>query len=194
MEWPLEISPRNTDRMDQSRLVRVSKYLSKHLRHDPGRIGVTLDAAGWVNVDILLDAARTHGFPITPAELHQAVTTNDKQRFTLEDGRIRANQGHSVEVHLNLPVVEPPPVLYHGTVARNVDAIRVEGLRRMNRHHVHLSPDRETAVRVGSRRGTPVVLAVDAGAMHAAGHVFMVSVNGVWLTEHVPLEFLRFPS
>ncbi|GAA1264778.1 RNA 2'-phosphotransferase [Sphaerisporangium rubeum] len=180
--------------MDQRRLVRVSKYLSKHLRHDPGRIGVTLDGAGWVDVDTFLDAARTHGFPITSAELQQVVVANDKQRFTLEAGRIRANQGHSVEVHLDLPAVAPPPVLYHGTVSRNLGAIRTDGLRRMNRHHVHLSPDRETAVRVGSRRGAPVVLVVDAAAMHAAGHEFMVSANGVWLVEHVPREFLRFPE
>ncbi|MEO3808312.1 RNA 2'-phosphotransferase [Sphaerisporangium sp. B11E5] len=180
--------------MDQRRLVRVSKYLSKHLRHSPDRIGITLDQAGWVDVDTLLDAARTHGFPITAAELHQVVAANDKQRYVLQDGRIRANQGHSVPVQLDLPVTAPPPVLYHGTVARNIAPIRAEGLRPMNRHHVHLSPDHETATRVGSRRGAPVVLAVDAAAMHTAGHEFMVSANGVWLVSHVPPGFLRFPG
>ncbi|MEU8104443.1 RNA 2'-phosphotransferase [Nonomuraea muscovyensis] len=180
--------------MDDQRLVRVSKYLSRHLRHDPGRIGVELDPHGWVDVDTLLAAAAAHGFALTRRELELAVAGNDKQRFTLEDGRIRANQGHSVPVDLDLPVAVPPPYLYHGTVARHLAAIRAEGLRPMRRHHVHLSPDRETATRVGARRGRPVVLAVDAGTMHAAGHAFRVSVNGVWLVDAVPVAHLRFPG
>ncbi|MFC6082788.1 RNA 2'-phosphotransferase [Sphaerisporangium aureirubrum] len=180
--------------MDERRMVRVSKYLSKHLRHQPELIGIALDEGGWVDVDVLLQAAGAGGFPITLDELEQVVAANDKRRYVLEDGRIRASQGHSVPVHLDLPVVEPPAVLYHGTVGRNVAAIRVEGLRPMNRHHVHLSPDRDTASRVGGRRGVPVVLVVDAAAMRAAGHEFMVSANGVWLVDHVPPGFLRFPG
>lgn len=175
-------------------MIRISTYLARHLRHDPERIGLTLDAAGWVPVDDLLDAAAEHGFPITPQELRQVVEANDKRRYAIEDGRIRASQGHSVPVELGLPVVEPPAFLYHGTVARNVAAIRREGLRPMSRHHVHLSPDRETAVRVGARRGVPVVLVVGAGDMHAAGHRFLRSANGVWLADHVPPGYLRFPS
>ncbi|MGW4629789.1 RNA 2'-phosphotransferase, partial [Streptomyces rubiginosohelvolus] len=139
-----------------------------------------------------------HGFAISRAELDHVVTVNDKRRFTVESGaadvggdRIRANQGHTVAVDLDLPPAEPPAYLYHGTVARVMDAIRAEGLRPMTRHHVHLSPDRETATRVGARRGRPLVLTVDAGAMHRAGHVFRVSANGVWLADAVPPEFLR---
>jgi putative RNA 2'-phosphotransferase len=180
--------------MDERRMVRVSKYLAKHLRHEPERIGLELDEHGWTDVDAFLGAAAAHGFPITEAELAQVVQDNDKQRYALENGRIRANQGHSVTVDLNLPVCEPPAVLYHGTVAASLPAIRAEGLRPMSRHHVHLSPDRHTAGRVGARRGRPVVLTVDAAAMRAAGHAFHVSVNGVWLVDRVPPAYLRFPA
>lgn len=182
----------NENDMDDRRVVRVSKYLSKHLRHQPERIGLVLDEGGWVEIDTLLAAAAGHGFPITRDELEHVVAVNDKKRFTIEGGRIRASQGHSVDVDLGLPPATPPPYLYHGTVARNLDAIRTEGLRPMNRHDVHLSADRETATRVGARRGRPVVLAVDAGAMHRDGHVFHVSANGVWLTREVPPRYLRF--
>ncbi|WP_329346326.1 RNA 2'-phosphotransferase [Streptomyces microflavus] len=173
--------------MDERRTVKVSKYLSAHLRHQPERIGLTLDDNGWVAVGTLLDAAARHGFPVTRAELDHVVAVNDKRRFTVDGDRIRANQGHTVTVDLDLP----PAYLYHGTVAPAMDAIRAEGLRPMARHHVHLSPDRETATRVGARRGRPLVLTVDAGAMHRAGHVFRVSANGVWLADAVPPEFLR---
>ncbi|MFJ8048100.1 RNA 2'-phosphotransferase [Streptomyces luteogriseus] len=180
--------------MDERRTVKVSKYLSKHLRHQPERIGLTLDEAGWVEIDTLIAAATAHGFLFTRDELDQVVATNDKRRFAVEGTRIRASQGHSVEVDLGLAPAAPPAYLYHGTIARSLDAIRAEGLRPMNRHAVHLSPDRETANRVGARRGRPVVLAVDAGAMHRDGHVFHVSANGVWLTESVPARYLRFPA
>ncbi|MET9685260.1 RNA 2'-phosphotransferase [Streptomyces coeruleorubidus] len=180
--------------MDERRTVKVSKYLSKHLRHQPEGIGLALDEAGWVEIDTLIAAAAAHGFPFTRAELDHVVATNDKRRFAVEGGRIRASQGHSVEVDLGLPTATPPAYLYHGTVARNLDAIRAEGLRPMNRHAVHLSPDRETATRVGARRGRPVVLTVDAAAMHRDGHVFHVSANGVWLTHAVPARYLRLPG
>ncbi|MFF5898266.1 RNA 2'-phosphotransferase [Streptomyces argenteolus] len=177
--------------MDEKRTVKVSKYLSKHLRHRPERLGITLDPHGWVEVDELLGACARNGFTITPEELDHVVAVNDKQRFAVDAGRIRANQGHSVTVDLDLPPAAPPSYLYHGTIAQALDSIRSEGLRPMNRHHVHLSPDRATAVRVGARRGVPVVLSVDAGAMHRAGHLFHVSANGVWLTDAVPPAFLR---
>lgn len=180
--------------MDERRTVKVSKYLSKHLRHQPDRIGLVLDEGGWVEIDALMAAATAHGFRFTREELDQVVATNDKKRFAIEDTRIRASQGHSVDVDLGLPLATPPPYLYHGTVARHLDAIRAQGLRPMNRHDVHLSADRETATRVGARRGRPIVLAVDAGAMHGDGHVFHVSANGVWLTKGVPPEYLRFPG
>ncbi|GGV73073.1 RNA 2'-phosphotransferase [Streptomyces massasporeus] len=180
--------------MDERRTVKVSKYLSKHLRHQPERIGLTLDEAGWVEIDTLIAAATAHGFRFTRDELDQVVATNDKRRFAVEGTRIRASQGHSVEVDLGLAPATPPVRLYHGTVARSLSAIRAEGLRPMNRHAVHLSPDQETATRVGARRGRPVVLTVDADAMHRDGHVFHVSANGVWLTEAVPARYLRFPE
>ncbi|MFJ6541950.1 RNA 2'-phosphotransferase [Streptomyces sp. NPDC091385] len=178
--------------MDDRRTVKLSKYLSKHLRHQPERIGLTLDAGGWVEIDALMTAAAAHGFPFTRAELDHVVAVNDKKRYAVEGTRIRASQGHTVRVDLGLAPATPPPYLYHGTVARSLDAIRAEGLRPMSRHDVHLSADRETATRVGSRRGRPIVLAVDAAAMHRDGHVFRVSANGVWLTESVPARYLRF--
>ncbi|KUL40412.1 RNA 2'-phosphotransferase [Streptomyces sp. NRRL F-4489] len=180
--------------MDHQRSVRISKYLAKHLRHEPQRIGITLDAQGWVPVTELIAAAARHGFPFSRAELAAVVAGNDKQRYALENDRIRANQGHSVRVDLGLPEAVPTGFLFHGTVTRHIAAIRQDGLRPMSRHAVHLSPDRETAARVGARRGKPLVLAVDAPAMYRAGHVFRVSANGVWLTERVPPEFLRFPG
>jgi putative RNA 2'-phosphotransferase len=180
--------------MDDRRTERISKYLARHLRHDPGRIGITLDPQGWVGVDELLAAAARDGFPFSRAELERVVATNDKRRYALDGDRIRASQGHSVAVDLGLPAVEPPAVLFHGTVGRSLPAIRAEGLKPMARQHVHLSPDRETATRVGARRGRPVILTVDAGAMHRAGHVFHRSENGVWLTAAAPPAFLRFPD
>ena len=180
--------------MDERRTVKVSKYLSKHRRHQPERIGLVLDEGGWVEIDTLIAAARAHGFSFTRDELDHVVAANDKKRFAVDGTRIRASQGHSVEVDLGLAPATPPPYLYHGTVAAHLGAIRAEGLRPMNRHDVHLSPDRETATRVGARRGRPVVLSVDTGAMHRDGHVFHVSANGVWLTKAVPPEYLRFPE
>ncbi|MEJ1198360.1 MULTISPECIES: RNA 2'-phosphotransferase [unclassified Streptomyces] len=179
------------EHVDDRRTVKVSKYLSKHLRHQPERIGLALDEAGWVEIDTLIAAAAAHGFRFTREELDHVVATNDKRRFAIEGTRIRASQGHTIDVDLALPAATPPPFLYHGTVARHLDAIRAEGLRPMNRHDVHLSPDRETATRVGARRGRPVVLSVDAAAMHRDGHVFHVSANGVWLTKSVPPRYVR---
>ncbi|MEU8591115.1 RNA 2'-phosphotransferase [Streptomyces sp. NPDC048664] len=183
-----------TEGKDERRTVKVSKYLSKHLRHQPERIGLTLEEGGWVGIDALLAAMDAHGFPVTRAELDHVVATNDKQRFAVEGGRIRASQGHSIDVELGLPEATPPAHLHHGTVAGALDAIRAQGLRPMNRHDVHLSADRETATRVGARRGRPVVLTVDTGAMHRDGHVFHFSANGVWLTRTVPPGYLRFPG
>lgn len=178
--------------MDRQRVVSVSKYLSRHLRHQPDRIGITPDAAGWVDVDELLAACARNSFPITPEQLRHVVAVNDKQRFSFDDTgtRIRANQGHTIEVSLDLPVSAPPDRLYHGTIDRSVGTIRREGLRAMKRHDVHLSPDVETARKVGARRGKPVILKVDAAAMAAAGHEFRVSANGVWLVPEVPPEFI----
>lgn len=170
------------------RATRISKYVSLVLRHDPAAGGVVLDAEGWTTVAELLAGATARGLAVSPAELAEVVRTSDKQRFALSpDGlRIRANQGHSVAVDLGLAPAAPPATLFHGTVERFVAAILTEGLRRQARQHVHLSPDVETARRVGSRRGVPVVLRVDAARMHAQGFAFLRSENGVWLTDAVP--------
>jgi putative RNA 2'-phosphotransferase len=181
-----------TDRMDSQRLVQISKTVSKHLRHKPSALGLTLEPGGWVRVDALLEAFARKGFDLTRQELDEVVVKNDKQRFSFDPSRerIRANQGHSVEVDLGLEPTEPPETLYHGTAHANLGAILETGLVRMKRHHVHLSHDTETAHRVGSRHGKPVVLRVNAKAMRDAGFVFYRSENGVWLTEAVPAEYL----
>jgi len=179
--------------MNDKQRTRASKFLSKHLRHDPCGLGLTLETGGWVSVDALLDGCGRAGMPLSRDELAEIVAGNDKQRFAFDETgtRIRANQGHSVEVDLRLEPTEPPAVLFHGTGADTVPVVLLEGPRKMRRHHVHLSPDVETATRVGARHGRPVVLAVDAAAMTRAGHRFYVSANWVWLTDEVPPAFLR---
>jgi putative RNA 2'-phosphotransferase len=174
-------------------VVRVSKFLSRVLRHAPESIGLTLDPQGWAGVDELLDGAKRAGVPLTPELLQQVVAENDKQRFTLSaDGRrIRANQGHSIPVDLGLEPRQPPAQLYHGTADRFVADIRRDGLSPRRRNHVHLSPDEATATRVGARHGRPVVLVIEAALMHDAGHTFYLSDNGVWLTDRVPPEFIN---
>ena len=174
------------------RLVTVSKYLAKHLRHAPDALGLTLQPGGWASVDDLLAASAGAGFAISYDELIECVETNDKKRFSFDEtgDLIRANQGHSVEVDLQLVEREPPEILFHGTVERFIAPIMAEGLKKGKRHHVHLSKDVETARKVGSRRGKPVILRVEAGKMHGAGFPFFLSVNGVWLTDAVPAAFL----
>ncbi|HEY7375954.1 MAG TPA: RNA 2'-phosphotransferase [Polyangia bacterium] len=173
----------------------ASRFLSFVLRHRPDAIGVALDRAGWVDVDALLAACRAHGRAISRAELEEIVATSPKRRFTLgDDGRrIRAAQGHSVDVDLGYAPAQPPAQLFHGTVAAKLKAILATGLRRMRRQHVHLSADEETARAVGGRRGRPLLLTVAAGRMHADGHVFYLSANGVWLTEEVPPAYIAVP-
>jgi putative RNA 2'-phosphotransferase len=171
--------------------------LSKYLRHRPEELGLKLAPGGWVPVDELLAAATRRGFPISRTELDEIVARNDKKRFAFDASgtRIRAQQGHSVPVDLNLEPVMPPPVLYHGTSERNLPKILREGLKKMRRHHVHLSPDEATAVKVGARHGRPAVLSVDATAMRRDSWTFYRSGNGVWLVEHVPPRYLaRIPS
>ncbi|MBO4205351.1 RNA 2'-phosphotransferase [Micromonospora echinofusca] len=180
-------------------LVRVSKRLSRVLRHAPESVGVTLDPHGWVPVDDLLTALARHGTQVSREQLHEVVADNDKQRFALRTGAdgvtwIRASQGHSarVGVDLGLAAVAPPEVLYHGTPTTNVASILATGLHPGRRQHVHLSADVPTALTVGRRRsGSVAVLTVRAGLMAAAGYVFHRSANGVWLTAAVPAEFVR---
>ncbi|MBR7835944.1 RNA 2'-phosphotransferase [Actinospica durhamensis] len=178
-------------------MVKDSKFLALVLRHDPGKVGVELDGAGWVAVDVLLAAAGAHGRRISRAQLDRVVAQNDKKRFEFDEAgaRIRASQGHSVPVELGYAPSEPPEVLYHGTATRYLESIFRDGLVPGKRHHVHLSADTATAVKVGTRHGKPAVLTVAAARMRADGHEFYCSTNGVWLTEKVPTGYLgRVPE
>ena len=173
-------------------LVTKSKLLSLVLRHDPGAIGITLDENGWASVADLLDKTSANGTKITREELLEIVETNEKKRFALdtERGRIRANQGHSLQVDVELSVMTPPEELFHGTALKNAELIFAQGLLKQARQHVHLSPDVATARIVGSRHGSPVVLRVASGLMAREGFEFYLSKNGVWLTNEVPARFL----
>lgn len=178
--------------MNDARLVKISKSLSKHLRHDPAGLGLTLAPGGWVGVDDLLAAYAHRRISLSRADLEEVVAHNSKQRFSFDPtgALIRANQGHSVEVDLQLEPSLPPALLYHGTGHLTAPIIAREGLHKMRRHHVHLSADPETARAVGARHGRPVIFTIDAAAMSSAGHIFYRSANGVWLTDTVPPEFL----
>ena len=175
--------------------VRQSRFLSRVLRHAPGSIGLTLDDAGWADIDALLSCANAHGAALDRAALDEIVASNDKQRYAYDaaGARIRAVQGHSIDVDLGLVPVEPPERLYHGTATRHLRSILQGGLHRGRRRHVHLSTDVETARRVGARHGMPAVLGVRAHAMHTAGHLFYRADNGVWLVDAVPRGFLEYP-
>ncbi|MFN7973971.1 MAG: RNA 2'-phosphotransferase [Acidobacteriota bacterium] len=179
----------------EPRLIAASKLLAYLLRHDPHAIGLALSPEGWADIDDLCCRA----LMVTRSIATSCSTSsrgNPKRRFEVdgERRRVRAQQGHSVAVDLGLAPREPPPILYHGTVERFLPAILRDGLSRRSRRHVHLSAEQDTALAVGARRGTPVVLSIDAGRMHAGGHTFFLSGNGVWLTEHVPPEFVSVPS
>ena len=177
-------------------LVKASKFMSLVLRHEPKRIGLVLDEQGWADIGELIERAGAHGMALTREVIAEVVATSDKQRFAIDETgqRIRANQGHSVEIDLGLEPSEPPTLLFHGTGEKSVAAIRTEGLKPGHRQHVHLSRDEETAIKVGSRHGRPVVLRIAAGRMRERGHAFFLSTNGVWLTDCVPSQFIQFPN
>jgi len=179
--------------MPNADLKQTSKFIALVLRHKPELAKLKLDAEGWVQVDALLRGLAAAGQPLSRADLAALVEADAKGCYTFSpDGqRIRAQQGHSVTVDLGLAAATPPPKLYHGTVPAVLEAILAEGLNKMQRHHVHLSPDAETATKVGARRGKPVVLEVDAATMSADGYIFFHSANGVWLTDAVPPHYLR---
>ena len=172
----------------------LSKFLSLILRHKPQTIGLYLDKHGWANVQELITKANAHSVSLTMENLKGIVENNDKKRFQLsEDGtHIRANQGHSIEVDLQLKKAEPPQILYHGTALKNVEFIKAKGLLKGERHHVHLSADPKTALSVGARYGKPVVLFIEAKKMHQQGFAFYLSQNGVWLTDCVPPPYVKF--
>ena len=171
---------------------QLSKFLSLVLRHQPEAIGLALDGQGWAGIDDLIAKANAAGTRFGREDLLRVVAESDKKRFSLsaDIDRIRAAQGHSVSVELGLVAQEPPPVLYHGTATRFVEAILSEGLKPQARQQVHLSSDEATAQRVGQRHGKPHIFKVNAGGMHAKGFKFFRADNGVWLTDHVPPEFL----
>lgn len=175
-------------------LVRDSKFLSLILRHKPETIGLSLDDSGWVEIDILLEALARHKRPLSRDTLMEIVRTNDKKRFAISvDGRrIRASQGHSLDIVLGYRPCVPPDVLYHGTASRFQKSIEDQGLLKKDRHHVHMTASLDTARAVGSRHGKPVILTIDAEAMHRDGYEFFLSDNGVWLTDHVPVSYIDF--
>ncbi len=180
--------------MNEKATKYVSKLLSFVLRHSPETIGIRLDENGWTDVTELIAKCNQHGHAIDLELLEHVVLTNDKKRFAFNDnkGKIRANQGHSVSVELNLEESYPPEYLYHGTVEKFMDEINKIGLQKMSRQHVHLSADRETAFKVGSRRGKPVILIIKSGEMVNKGFKFYLSANHVWLTETVPTQYIEF--
>ena len=179
--------------MNDKRRTHLSKFLSKHLRHTPEDLGLTLEPGGWVPISEVIEGAARAGLPFTREDLDEVVHSSDKQRFAFDEAgtKIRANQGHSTEVDLQFEPAEPPAVLYHGTPERNVESILRDGILKMARHHVHLSADTMTASKVGERRGKAVILVVDTAAMRTDGCVFFRSANGVWLVDRVPPEYLR---
>jgi putative RNA 2'-phosphotransferase len=182
--------------MNDKEITRTSKFLSLILRHEPERVGLKLGDAGWVSVDELLQAVNRDGVSLTLDQLKHIVATSDKKRFAFsEDGkRIRASQGHSVEIDLEYPPQAPPETLFHGTAVRFLDSIRQNGLQKMERHDVHLSAETKLTLQVGGRHGKPALLTICAGDMHRAGFVFRCSANGVWLVDHVPPQFIVFPE
>ena len=173
------------------RVTQISKFLCKFLRHSPEKLGITLDSGGWVDIDDLLLACSNYGFPITLEEIEQTVELDDKQRFTIKAGKIRANQGHSIPVDLDLTSAVPPAVLYHGTATRFLDSILKDGLTKQKRHHVHLSENKAIAHSVGSRYGEPIVLTVSSYQMFDDGYNFYCSENDVWLTDRVPVKYIK---
>lgn len=172
---------------------RTSKFLSYVLRHNPAEIDLVLDENGWVEITLLIEKANNRGKYFTRELIKEVVASNDKKRFSIsDDGKmIRANQGHSININLNLEAVEPPPILLHGTAEKNLELILVDGLTKMNRHHVHLTENRATASAVGMRYGKLVLLEVNAARMQMDGFVFYRTENDVWLVESVPTKYIN---
>lgn len=179
--------------MNEQDKKRISKFLSFILRHSPEAIALQLDDHGWANVEELLQKAALHQRVFSKEDLIEIVATNDKKRYAFDETRtrIRASQGHSLQIELQLPPAVPPEILYHGTAARFLENIKVEGLMKMSRQHVHLSASRKTAESVGRRRGIPVILCIQSGRMHRDGAVFFLSDNDVWLVEHVDVKYIE---
>lgn len=181
-------------KMNEKETKSISKFLSLVLRHSPEKIGLKLDENGWADVNELIEKCTKKGNRLDAELLDYVVENNDKKRFAFNEDKtkIRASQGHSISVDLNLTETEPSEYLYHGTVGKFIESIQKEGLQKMSRQHVHLSKDRETAVKVGSRRGIPQILSIRSGQMHRDGFKFYLSENNVWLTDEVPTKYIDF--
>lgn len=179
--------------MNDKNKTKISKFLSLILRHQPEVVGLKLDENGWVSVEKLIKACAGYGKKFSLAELKEVVETNDKKRFAFDETgkKIRASQGHSLEIEIEFEEKMPPKILFHGTAEKNVGAIYADGLKKMSRHHVHLSADVETAKKVGTRHGKPVIFKIETEKMLAENFKFYVSANGVWLVENVPPQFLE---
>ena len=179
--------------ISDKQLTHISKFLSLVLRHQPQTIGILLDQNGWVDVDELLDKSNNYGINIDREILHHIVATNSKKRFAFNDtlDKIRASQGHSVDVELGYINQKPPEILYHGTGEKSVQSILDTGLEKRNRQHVHLSSDLETAIKVGQRHGKSFVFKILAEQMYDDKYEFFISDNGVWLTDNVPTKYLK---
>ena len=178
--------------LSPNQTTHLSKLLSYILRHKPGEYGIVLDKNGYINVDELINKLHAHNENIRFEILQHIVDSNNKKRFAFNEDltKIRASQGHSVDVELGYIEQQPPAILYHGTVEKFLASIMKDGLQKMQRHHVHLSTDKATAIKVAERRGKAIILEIKAGEMFAAGYKFYLSDNGIWLTDHVPVEFI----
>lgn len=182
--------------MTHKELTKCSRFISLILRHKPSEIGITLDGHGWANVDELLQGLSTKGYDICMNDLEHIVDTDEKQRYSFNDDKtlIRANQGHSIQVDVELQEIKSedmPPILYHGTGKKYVESINKLGLIKKSRLYVHLSNNLETAINVGKRHGEPVVYEVDCKGMVSEGFKFYKSANNVWLTNSVPVKYLK---
>ena len=179
--------------INEKETIRISKFLSLVLRHKPEQIGLELDSNGWADINSLIEKSNISNIPLTLELLKFIVETNSKKRFAFNEqqDKIRANQGHSVDIELELKPVEPPIILYHGTAEKFVTSILDKGLIKQQRQHVHLSSNIETAIIVGQRHGKHFVFEVLARQMHNENYGFFLSANGVWLTDHVPARYLR---
>lgn len=172
---------------------KTGKFISLVLRHSPETIGLELDENGWADVKDLIEKCKTKKCFFSFDDLVEIVDTNDKKRYSFNDSKtkIRANQGHSIDIDLNLQPIAPPAYLYHGTATRFVGSIRKEGILKAGRQYVHLSKDKETATKVGTRHGKPEVLTIRTGKMHDDGILFYQSDNGVWLTDYVDPKYIE---
>lgn len=178
--------------MNEQQKKKISKFLSLILRHQPEIINLTLDKNGWANVDELKEKCSKNNMDFTLEELDEVVETNDKKRFIFNEDKtkIRANQGHSIDIDLALKTQQPPEFLYHGTAQNNVDSILEKGIEKRSRQHVHLSLDKETATKVGMRHGKPVILTIRTGKMYEDGVLFYLSENKVWLTDFIESKYI----